>query len=182
MSNVNSDQWENAIEYSIPTSEELEQVAKVLCERTLNDAKIHLHPLLQNIELDRLDQRPEFLKAFKCALEHKIAQKMATWYPGIQAVFRFDVKPTKNTEDWDGSIHLLVKVPQLTKQVEALGKKLDSSLVIYLKQLNWQRFQECQSILDIQQVTPNELSHGIGYGAMFYAVYTAPVKLWPLDS
>ena len=181
MSDINNGQWENAIEYSIPTSEELEQVAKVLCERALNDAKSQLHPLLQNIELDRLDQRPEFLKAFKCALEQKIAQKMATWYPGIQAIFRFDVTPTENIEDWDGSIHLLVKVSQLTKEVEAIGKNLDGSLVKCLKQLNLQRFKECQSILDVQQITANELAHGIGYGAMFYAVYTVPVEIWPLD-
>jgi hypothetical protein len=182
MSDIDSDQWENAIEYSIPTSEELEQVAKVLCERALSDAKSQLHPLLQNLELDRLDQRLEFLRAFKCALEHKIAQTMAAWYPSIQAIFSYDATPYEIIRDWDGSIHLLVKVPFLTEEVKELGKKLEGSLVKCLKQLSWQRFQECQSILDIQQVTPNELSHGIGYGAMFYAVYTAPVKLWPLDS
>jgi hypothetical protein len=82
---------------------------------------------------------------------------MATWYPSIQAIFRFDVTPTENIEDWDGSIHLLVKVPQLTKEVEAIGKNLDGSLVKCLKQLKLQRLQECKSILEVQQVTPNEL-------------------------
>jgi hypothetical protein len=60
-----------------------------------------------------------------------------------------------------------------------LGKKLDQSLVKYLKHLGWSRFQKRESILEIQQVTPNELRHGISYGAMFYAVYTVPVKVWP---
>jgi hypothetical protein len=182
MSDIDNDRWENAIAYSIPTSQELEQVAKVLCERALNDAKSQLHPLLQNIEFDRLDQRPEFLKAFKSALEQIIVQKMATWCPSIQAIFRFDVTPTENIEDWDGAIHLLVKVPQLTKEVEAIGKNLDGNLVRCLKKLNWQRLEECQSILDVHQVTANELAHGIGYGAMFHAVYIVPVKIWPLDS
>lgn len=181
MRDINNDRWKNVIEYSIPTSEELEQVAKVLCERALNDAKSQLHPLLQNIELDRLDQRPEFLQAFKCGLEQQIARKLTRWYPDILAIFSFELTPPKRVEDWDGSIHLLVKVPQLTKDVETIGKNLDGSLLKYLKRLNLQRFQECQSMLDIQQFTPNELCHGTGYGAMFYAVYTAPVKLWPVD-
>jgi hypothetical protein len=84
---------EKSVEYHALPLEELEQVAKELCERALNDAKSRLHPLLQNLELVRLDQRPEFIQAFKCALEQKIAQKMADWYPGIQAIFRFDVTP-----------------------------------------------------------------------------------------
>jgi hypothetical protein len=65
--------------------------------------------------------------------------------------------------------------------VNALGKMLDRSLVKSLKQLHWQRFQEHQSILTVQQVTPNELRRGTGYGAMFYAAFTAPVKVWPVD-
>jgi hypothetical protein len=181
MSGLNNDRWENVIEYSIPTSEALEQVAKVLCERALNDAKGQLHPLLQNIELDRLDQRSEFLQAFKCGLEQQIARKLTCWYPDILAIFSFESRPTKRVEDWDGSIHLLVKVHHLTKEMEPVRKILDNNLAKCLKQFNWQRFQECQSMLDIQQFTPHELCHGTGYGGMFYAVYTVPAKIWSRD-
>jgi hypothetical protein len=73
---------------------------------------------------------------------------------------------------------LLVKVTKLSNAVQAFGNKLDQSLTKYLKQLGWSRFQERKSILEVQQVTPNELRHGIGYGAMFFAVYTVPVKIW----
>jgi hypothetical protein len=179
MSDINNDRRENAIEYSIPTSEELEQVAKVLCERVLSDAKSQLHPLLQNLELDRLDQRPEFLRAFKCALEHKIAQKLAAWHPGIQTIFSYDGTPFEKIEDWHSSINLLVKVPCFTEEVKELGKKLDRSLVNCLQQLNWRRFKECHSVLKVQQVTPRELTYCIGYGALFCAVYTVPAKVWP---
>lgn len=48
----------------------------------------------------------------------------------------------------------------------------------YFSQLNGPRLWEIQSILDVQQVTLSELRHGIGYGAMFSVVYTAPVKVW----
>ena len=128
MRDINNDRWENVIEYSIPTAEELEQVAKVLCERALSDAKSQLHPLLQNFELDCLDQRPEFLRAFKCALEHEISRKLAAWHPGIQTIFSYEEAPFKNIEDWHGSIIFLLKVPCLTEEVKALGKKLDNSL------------------------------------------------------
>jgi hypothetical protein len=49
----------------------------------------------------------------------------------------------------------------------------------YLQQLGWSRFGKRQSILEIQQVTPNELRHGVSYGAMFFAVHNVPVKVWP---
>ena len=97
----------------------------------------------------------------------------------MQAVFAYDATRMENVETWDGSIHLLVKVPRLSDAIKLLGKKLDKNLVKCLKKLGWQRIQTQQSVLEVQQVTPNELRHGVGYGAMFWAVYTAPVKIWP---
>ncbi len=167
------------VEPSMPALHEFRQIANELCEKSLDDAKAQLHPLLRNVELGRLEQRPEFLQAFKSALEKRIARKLTARLPGIQAVFTFDETLAENREAWDGSIHLLVKVPRLSTAVKALGKKLDRSLTKYLNQLGWARFRQCQSILDVQQVTPNELRHGVSYGAMFSAVYNVPVKIWP---
>ena len=158
---------------------DLERAANHLCEKALDDAKNKLHPLLQNIDLDCLDQRVEFTHAFKRALEHRIARTFVGWQPGIQAVFQFDEPRGKNHEHWDGSIHLLILVSRLSKRVKMLGELLDQSLVKYLRHLGWSRFQTSDSILEIQQVTPNEVRRGISYGAMFYAVYTVPVKVWP---
>ena len=172
---------EGSTEHVVHAVSDFGEVANNLCEKALEDAKSQLHPLLRNTELDRLSQRGEFLQAFKSALEQRIARTLAAWHPSVQAVFRYDETWTENVESWDGSIHLLVKVPRLSNAIKALGKKLDGSLVKYLKQLGWQRFPTRQSILEVQQVTPNELRHGVGYGAMFYAVYTAPVKVWPQD-
>ena len=128
----------------------------VQCEKALNDAKAQLYPLLRNTELDRLGQRSEFLQAFKSALEQRIARKLAVWQPGVQAVFKYDETWTENMEKWDGSIHLLVKVPRLSNAVKVLGRKLDGGLVKCLKRLGWQRFRMLQSILEVQQVTPTE--------------------------
>jgi hypothetical protein len=179
MSEFNRLWWAKPIKYVAPPSKDFGEVANDLCEKAIDEARRHLHPLLQNSELDRLDHREEFLKAFKNALEQGIARKLATWQLGVQAVFKYDATYTEHMEHWDGSIHLLVKVPRLSDAVKVLGKKLDRSLVKSLKQRGWLRFQKCQSVLEVQQVTPNELRHGISYGAMFYAVYTVPVKVWP---
>jgi hypothetical protein len=179
MSDMSTVWWKKSIPKVVPTPKDLGSTASELCEEALKDAKRQLHPLLQNTELDRLDQRGEFLQAFKSALEQRIARKLAAWQPGVQAIFKYDETRIENMEHWDGSIHLLVKVPSLSNGLRMLGKKLDGSLVKDLRQRMWQRFQRRQSILEVQQVTPNELRHGVGYGAMFYAVYTVPVKVWP---
>src|SRR5512134_702283 len=89
-------------------------MAKELCDRALEDARGQLHPLLQNNELDRLDRRREFLQAFKSALEQRIARGLALCQPAIQAVFRYDETRLESIEHWDGSVHLLVKVPRVS--------------------------------------------------------------------
>jgi hypothetical protein len=166
-------------ERAIALASDLGQVANDLCEKVLNEAKGHLHPLLRSAEVQRLDQRSDFLQAFKSALEQRIARKLAAWQPGVQAVFAFDKMRMEDIQSWDGSVHLLVKVPRLSDTIKTLGKMLDRSLVKYLAQMSWSRFQDLQSILEVQQVTPNELRHGVSYGAMFYAAYTVPIKICP---
>lgn len=179
MSAVNNLRRDGPMEQVLPDTGDFGEVASDLCEKALNDAKSQLHPLLQNTGLARLSQRAEFLQAFKSALEQGIARSLATWQPSVQAVFKYDETPTENLENGDGFIHLLVKVPHLSDAVKRLGKLLDGSLVKYLKQSGLPRFRKCQSVLDVQQVTLNELRHAVGYGAMFCAVYSAPLKVWP---
>jgi len=155
-----------------------ELAANNLCAKALNEARSQLHPLVQNTELARLDTRIEFVQAFKLALEQQVAKRLAVWYPNIQAVFKFDGSRLDLSKPWDGSIHLLAKVPRLSKTLKSLGQRLDQSLINYMKRLGWSRFCERPFILEVQQVTNNELLHGIGYGAMFCAVYSVPVKVW----
>jgi len=178
MINGSMERREELVEQSIPASKDIGQVANDICEQALNDAKEQLHPLIRNAELNQLRKRSEFVHAFKLALERKIAQTVAAWQPNVQAVFKFDESWMESRNSWDGSIHLLVKVPHLSNAIQVIGKRLDQSLTQCLKQLGWSRFRKHQSILEIQQVTPNELRHGVSYGAMFYAVYSVPVKVW----
>jgi hypothetical protein len=171
---------DKSAEVVVPIAQDFEQVANHICEKALNDAKEQLHPLMKNAELRHLRKRNEFVQAFKLALEKRIAETVAVWQPNVQAVFKFDESWMESRDAWNGSIHLLVKVPRLSDAIKTLGKKLDQSLTYCLKHLGWSRFHKQQCILEIQQVTPNELRHGISYGAMFYALYNVPVKVWPI--
>lgn len=175
MNSMNQQGWEQ-----LPLPKDLGLIANKICESALEDAKAQVHPLLRNADLHRLGQRIEFVKAFKLALEQRIAQRLAVWQPDVQAVFQFEESWMESRKNWDGSIHLLVKVPRLSNAIKAMGKNLDRNLVKTLKHFGWTRFQKRQTVLEIQQVTPEELRHGIGYGAMFQAVYSVPVRVWPL--
>lgn len=160
------------------TPQDFSQAAHILFEKALEDARSQLHPLMWDMDVYRLRQRIEFVQAFKRGLEQGIAQKLAAWCPEVLAVYQFD-ESLESRRHWDGSIHLLVKVPHLSNTVRSLGKNLDRSLVASLKHLGWSRFQKRQSVLEVQQVTSDELRHGIGFGAMFHAVHSVPVKVWP---
>lgn len=156
--------------------------ANELCEKALNDARAELHPLLRSVDVNRLEKRNEFIEAFRSALEKHIAKRLAAWQPSIQSVFRFDESYANHDPSWDGKIHLLVKVPRVSDAIKSFGRTLDKYLLGYLaRHLGWSRFQDQGSILDVQQVTVNELRHGVSYGAMFRAAYSVPVKVWPLQ-
>lgn len=156
----------------------LARTADLLCAKALHDARTRLHPLLQSADVNRLERRTDFLQAFKSALEERVARQLAAWLPGVQAVFKFEDIYSNDTA-WDGNIHLLVEVPRLSERVRDLAKKLDTYLLEHLQQWGWSRFDDQHSMLDVQQVTVDELRHGISYGAMFLAVYNVPVKVWP---
>jgi len=158
---------------------EIEETANDLCEEALNEAKTRLHPLLHNVELDRLDPRCEFVQAFKSALERKVAQKLADWHLGVQAVYKFEDLKVGRWECWDNSIRLLVMLSNPSPIMRTLEQALDEGLTNVLKRLHWSRFRKCRSVLEIQQVTPREVQRGTCYGAMFHAVYNAPVKVFP---
>lgn len=166
----------------LPDSRDICAATNDLCNIALDESRSCLHPLLQRAGLDRLEQRPEFLGAFRSALETGIAQTLAAWQPAVQAVFRYDEGGMGARENWDGSIHLLVKVHRLSDVMEVLCNALDRSLLRSLNRLGWQRFRNCPSILNVRQVTKNELRHGVGYAAMFFAVHSVPVRIWPHDN
>jgi hypothetical protein len=167
------------VERTFSAPKDLGPATRELCEKALEDARAQLHPLLRGTDVSLLRNRVDFAQSFKRALENRIAQKLAAWQPGVLAVFQFDDSWMESRKHWDGSLHLLVKVPRLSKALKRLGKDLDKSLLKWLKQIGWSRFHKRQTVLEIQQVTPNELRHGIGYGAMFCAVHSRPVKVWP---
>lgn len=181
MKDLNTCEWNNSIKPGRSRPYDVLRAVNEICEKALNDAKRGLHPLLRTVELDRLEQRGEFLQAYRCPLEKRIARKLAAWQPDVQAVFQFEDRRIADIDNWDGSIHLLVKVPRLSNTVEALGKEFDHALVRYLTQVGWQHFTIRRSILDVQQVTMSELRHAVCYGARFCAVDTAPIQVWPRD-
>ena len=179
MSSANRWRLEVLTKHVVPDANDFGDAADELCEKALSIAKNRLHPLLRNLGLERLEGRTEFLEEFKGALENGISGKLAVWQPGVQAVFKYEESRLASIASWDGTIHLLVKVSRLSKRLHALGKTLDGNLLKSLQRLGWQRVGMRQSILELQQVTPRELRYGIGYGALFHAVYTAPVRVWP---
>jgi hypothetical protein len=175
----NSCYEQEVIERLIENPYAFRQVSEELCEKALIDAKTQLHPLLQQVDLEKLGHRREFVQAFKRSIEGVVAKRIALWLPWVKVVYRFDVLRGRSTDDWDNMIHFLLLVPRLLPSITELGSKLDHEMLQGLKRFGWSRFQDSKSIIEIQQVTPNEIRHGVCYGAMFYSFYTAPSQVWP---
>lgn len=172
---------QEVIEGLLKNSYEFRQMSNELSDNALRDARERLHPLLHRVDLEKLSQRRDFLEAFKCSLEREIAQKIVLWLPYVKVVYRFDASRRSSTEEWDNTIHLLVLVPRFMPPIKELGPLLDGEILNGLKRLGWSRFRNSKSIIEIQQVTPEEIRHGVCYGAMFSSVYAAPTQVWPLS-
>ena len=179
MRNNNNLYNQDALEFLLISPQELRQASREVCEKSLVEAKSRLHPLLHQVDVERLGQRPEFVQVFKNALENQVTQQIILRLSYVKAVYRFDNSRARNMVGWDNTIHLLVLVPQLMSSIQKLGPKLDQEIRQQLKNLNWSRFQLSTSIVEIQQVTPSEIRHGICYGAMFASFYAGPVQIWP---
>jgi hypothetical protein len=164
---------------ALPAANVFIRDARELCEKALNDAKVGLHPLLRSMDVNHLDERKEFVHAFRSALERRIAKRLSLWQPGVQAIFKFEETLVVDDTRWDGTIHLLAKVARISESLKVFAKKLDKNLAGYLREMGWSRFKEQRSVLDVQQVTLNELRHGVSYGAMFHAVHNRPIQVWP---
>ncbi len=170
---------EESIRHVAFAPKDFREATKEICEEALTDARTQLHPLLWNVEPARLEQRDQFVGAFKLALEQGIARQLASLQTDVQAIYQFDEHRIETPESWNGSLHFLVSVARPWSGMQALSRALDTNLVKSLKRLNWSRFRTRQFILEIQQATPDEIRRGLGYGAMFHAVYTKPVMVWP---
>ena len=81
---------QEVMEGLIKDSYAFRQGSSELCEKALIDAKTQLHPLLQQVDLERLGQRREFVQAFKHSLEVVVAERIALWLPWVKVVYRFD--------------------------------------------------------------------------------------------
>ena len=167
------------IENLIKTPSALRLVSRELAEKALIDAKPLLHPLLQQVDLENLGQHREFVQAFKDALERAVAERIFLRLSFVKVVYKFDPPRGSSTAGWDSMIHLLLLVPRLLPSINELGFKLDSEMLQQLQSLSWTRFQHSKSVVEIQQVTPNEIRRGICSGAMFFSLYAAPVQVWP---
>ena len=170
---------EETLKYLIQDQNRVKEGVKELCEKALACAKNELHPLLQHADLDRLDQRADFLQAFRKAIEIEMAQKITLWVPCTKIVYRFDTTYSSRVEKWDNIIHLLLVVPQILPSLNNFGKKFDYEMVQHLTALGWTRFQYSKTVVEILQVTLNEIHHGVSYGGMFFSANSVPAQIWP---
>ena len=104
------------------------QGAAELCEKALVNAKAQLHPLLQQVDLEKLGQRREFVQAFKQALERAVAEKIVLWLPSVKVVYKFDSPGETSPEYWDNTVHLLLRVSRLLPSINELGAILDNEV------------------------------------------------------
>jgi hypothetical protein len=165
----------------------LSETAKAICDKAFNLARAKLPLWQQEIELDELLQRHDFVGYFKHAMSMEVAQVIAAYDRHALALYLFEesANPDAQTEEYpaniDLTIHLLTLVTSASAALEAFVTSLDRALVENLHKLPLPAYAGRTSILDVIPVTQRDVQNRRGYASLLSSFYARPIKLWERD-
>ena len=160
----------------------LDEVVETIREDALTLAQERLTAPLRGLEIKRLLRRPEFVENLKYGLARGIANALSAHDSNVTAVYTFD--PSTNPDSdlaettIDPTVHLLVVVQNTSAALEAFIASLDRALTAPLKSLPSQKFEQRESILDVNLLTARDVEQGRGYAILLSSVFAPPLKVW----
>ena len=160
----------------------LDEVVETIREDALTLAQERLTAPLRGLELKRLLRRPEFVENLKHGLALGIANTLAAHDANVTAIYTFDpsTNPDSDLGDTtvDPTVHLLVVAQSSSAALEAFIASLDRALTASLNSLPAPKFEERQSILDVNILTARDVEQGRGYAILLSSVFAPPLKVW----
>jgi hypothetical protein len=120
--------------------------------------------------ISRLTHEPGFLSPFTLGLAAQAARVLGASEPRVLAAFTYDLS--------DHVIHLLVLVDEFSSGLEDFVREFDQALTHSIDALRMPDCFECTSVLDVHQVTPQDVRLGIGMAGLLSSVANAPLRVW----
>lgn len=148
--------------------------------RALADRRAHAsNDALLALELSR----PAVREAVCDGLAQGVARALASHDPQIQVVYAYDPSANPDAEAgddrrFDPQLHLLVLVTAPSAALQAFLTALDRALTESLKDLPSADFQQIDSILDANLITPQDVRERKGYTGLLSSLHAPAIALW----
>lgn len=160
----------------------LDEMVETIHEDALTLAQERLTAPLRELEIKRLLRRPEFVENFKHGLALGIANTLSAHDANVTAVYTFDpsTNPDSDLGDTtlDPTVHLLVVVQNTSAAMEAFIASLDRALTASLNSLPSPKFEQRESILDVNVLSARDVEQGRGYAILLKSVVAPALKVW----
>jgi hypothetical protein len=170
-------------EASRPQLSHLQETAETLQHDALLWARSKLPLRQQELGLEDLFQRHDFVNWFKYKLAEGAAHVIAANDQRVLAAYLFEesINPDASTEEYpsiDATVHLLVKVSTNSAALTAFIGSLDRALVATTLALSEALFAGRSHILNIIPVTEEDVENRRGYAALLSSIFAPPLKIW----
>jgi len=175
---------ESKLSPQINQAVELAEVAEKIRDDALVSAKSKLPPILQGQNLEELFQDTYFFCYFKHGLVESVCQTLCDYDEKIMESYCFDPNANPDCQSGeeilvDGTLNIILVVESKTAGLDALTASLNRSLTQALKELPIPMLKSYDSILNIIQVTQDDVENRKGYAALISSIYVKALKVWP---
>ena len=163
---------------------EMVDVAEKIRDYALNFAKMKLPPVKKDQNLEALILDRHFLCDFKHGLVEGVCQTICDYDGKVIESYCFDPDANPDCQSGeetpiDGTINIILVVESKTAGLDALIISLDRSLTKALKELPIPNLAFYDSVLNIIQVTQDDVEKRKGYAALISSTYVRALKVWP---
>jgi hypothetical protein len=163
---------------------ELAEVAEKIRDNALDFAKMKLPPVKRDQNLEELFQQRNFTCDFKHGLVEGVCETIGEYDGKVLESYCFDPDANPDCQSGDeipldGTINIILVVESKTAGLDALITSLDRGLTQALKELPIPSLVSYDSVLNIIQVTQNDVEKRKGYAALLSSLYVRALKVWP---
>lgn len=163
---------------------EMVDVAEKIRDYALDFAKMKLPPVKQDQGLEALFMDRNFFCDFKHGLVEGVCQTICDYDGKVIESYCFDPDANPDCQSGeeiplDGNINIILVVVSKTAGLDALIISLDRGLTKVLKELPISNLASYDSVLNIIQVTQEDVEKRKGYAALISSTYVRALKVWP---
>ena len=163
---------------------DLGERAAAICEMALNEARLKLPKVFDEMKQVDLLADPTYMTYFKNEIANLVADEIVQNDGSIQSIHIFNPEMNPGSEDVphgpiDLNLHLICVTPKPSAALNALVAGLDRGITTAINGLPTTRYSHLETVLDVIFITQKEIHDRKGYAALLSSIFAPPLQIWP---